>query len=161
MALVVFRAGIPLLDEDSAAPRPDRRPMLVRPSETEGQTRVPALEHLLKRSFGQAASGEPVVPVAERLDAVTLGQRGLGLPCLCEPKIIETELARQLRLLVARKQGSRPGDVRPFGEARAPPFIVLLDGVELRQVVRDHPRPRFGVVVHWAGGSPSRACASR
>ena len=66
------------------------------------------------------AVAEPVVPVAERLDAVLLRELGLGRAGLGHPQVVEAELGRQGGLLVAREQ--RPGlrRVGPLGEAPDP-----------------------------------------
>ena len=92
------------------AARPDRRPVLVRPSQTELEPRLPALQHFVERSLEQAPAGEPVVPVAERRDAMPLGERGLRVAGLGQPQVVEAELARQLRLFVAR--GTAVGPAR-------------------------------------------------
>lgn len=74
--------------------------------------------------------------VAEGADAV-LGSKGrLRLAGLWEAEIIEAEVRREVRLIVAGEQRPAANDLRPLGETLAPPLIVLRDRVELGQVER-------------------------
>ena len=59
---------------------------------------------------------------------------GLLLAALRHSQVIEAEVSGNMRLIVPRIQRSRLGDVRPFGEAVTPPFVVFRDRMELRQV---------------------------
>ena len=74
VAGVVVGPRVGLRDEHAVAAGPDRRPVLVRPAEAEREVGLAAREHLVERALEQPATGEPVVPVAERLDAVRGGR---------------------------------------------------------------------------------------
>ena len=82
---------------------------------------------------------EPVVPVTERLDAVLPSQIRLRLPRLGHSKIVETQISRELGLVVTGKERSRRRDVGPLGEPPSPPGIVFRDGMELGQIERHNP----------------------
>src|SRR5580698_2701640 len=83
-------------------------------------------------------AGEPVVPVTESGDAVALCQIGLGLPHFTHSQIVEAEVGRKVRLNVTSKQRPCLGDIRPFGEARSPPLVVLWNRMELREIVGEY-----------------------
>ena len=50
---------------------------------------------------------------------------------------------RTMRLVMARIIRDGLSDIGPFGKAFAPPFIILFEGMELRQVMRDRPHCGF------------------
>src|SRR3982751_4774938 len=52
-------------------------------------------------------------------------------------RVIKSEIGGQPRLIVSGKARNRLGYIGPFGEAGAPPLIVLRNGMELRQVKRN------------------------
>ena len=134
---VVF-AGIGLPEEDVLLlSQPSPRPGLVGPGQAEGEVGLTRREDLVKRPAQQAFSLKPVVPVAEGLDPVGLGQAGLLLPHLGNTEIVEPKVGREVRLIVAGKLRPRLGDVAPLREPFAPPGIVLRNGMELRQVKGD------------------------
>ena len=160
--LVVLRAGVGLLHQHPVGGAvPDAGPRLVGPAEAERDRRLAAGQHLGEgRLQDPATAAEPVVPVAERLDAVLLRQRGLGLSGLRQPQVVEAEVRGQRGLPVTGVERARLGGVRPLGEPRAPPRVVLGDRVELRQeegdgaggVVLSHQRaPRMA----QRSGAPS------
>ena len=106
-----------------------------------------APQDLVDGALQQPPALEPVVVVAEGVDAVLAGQRRLGRAGLGEAQIVEAQVRRQLGLLVAREARPRPGDVGPLGEALAPPLVVLGGGVVLGQVEGD----RAGVAHRYRG----------
>lgn len=116
---------------------PAPAPVLVGPAEAERQVDVRRLEELVDRLLQQAFAGEPEIVEAEAADTIKLRQRGLLAHDVDKTQIIEAQFARQVRLIMPEELRHGPADVRPFGEARAPPFIVLGDRVELRQVEGD------------------------
>src|SRR5512143_1133786 len=69
----------------------------------------------------------------------------LDLPPLDVPhaQVVEPELAGQLGLVMPNKLRDGARDVRPFREPPAPPLVVFVDGMELREVKRDEPYVRI------------------
>ncbi len=109
-------------------------PFLVGPTECEREVRHPGSQHFFERPLEQPAAVEPVVVVDEAVHAVLLGQFGLCDPHLGHPQVVVAELSRELGLIVAGKQRAGLGHVVPLGEALAPPFVVLGDGVVLGKI---------------------------
>lgn len=86
------------------------------------------------------------------MDAVLPCKSRLCLPDLGQSEVIESEIAREVRLVVPGKQRPRFRDVAPLRETLAPPRVVFRDGVELgkwKAIAR-----RFG------GPGPFDCCAS-
>ena len=132
---IVVGSGIRLLDEHPVGlVVPDAAPGLIRPRETEGEVGLARLEHLGVGALEDAPSGEPVVPVAERLDAVVARQGGLRLSCFGETQVVEAEVSGQMRLLVPAEERPSLRRVRPLREACSPPFVVLRNRMKLRKV---------------------------
>src|SRR5262245_53048119 len=69
-------------------------------------------------------------------------QRRLRLAHLWRTQVVEAEVRRQMRLIVAVEERPRLRGVRPLGEASAPPAVVLRNRIELRQVERQEARTR-------------------
>ena len=127
--------GIRLLDQHPVGlVVPDAAPGLIGPRETEGEVGLTRLQHLRVGALEDAASGEPVVPVAERLDAVAPRQGGLCLSCLGEAQVVEAEVGGQMRLLVPAKERPSLRGIRPLREAGSPPLVVLRDRMKLGKV---------------------------
>ena len=74
---------------------PDAGPALVRPAQAEREIGLTAVEHLAKRALQHAATGEPIMVVAEPLDAMLAGEIGLRGTRLGDPQIVEAEVGRQ------------------------------------------------------------------
>ena len=55
-----------------------------------------------------AAPGEPIVVVAEPVDAVLLGKLGLRSTGLGKAEIVKSEVGRYMRLIVTLEQRRRP-----------------------------------------------------
>ena len=72
-----------------------------------------------------------------------LGKLGLRSTGLGKAEIVKSKVSRYMRLIVTLEQRLRPSGTRPFGEAFAPPPIILWNGMILRQVERDQPHFRF------------------
>src|SRR3546814_5887740 len=89
------------------------------------------------------SSDLPVEIVAERRDAVAPRQLRLRVTRLGDAKVVEAEIGRQPRLLVTVEQRAGTGDVGPFGEALAPPGVVLRHRMVLRQVEGDRKSTRL------------------
>ena len=68
------------------------------------------------------------------------GQVCLGLARFGQAQIVETEIGGQMRLIMTGEKWTGFGDIDPFGEALAPPGIVLRDGMKLREVESDEAR---------------------
>ena len=75
------------------------------------------------------AAGLDLVPA----DTVLTGQRRLGGPGFRVQRVVIAKLGRLVRLPVTAESGPGLAHVDPVGEPRAPPLIVLRDGVELGQ----------------------------
>jgi hypothetical protein len=60
----------------------------------------------------------------------------LQVTYLGNSKIVETEISRQMRLVMSPELRSCPGDVGPLGKPRAPPSVVLWNGMVLRKIER-------------------------
>ena len=118
---------------------PAASPVLVGPTEAEGKVRSAGPQHPFEWHFQQPFPTEPVVVVAEAVDAVATRQFGLMLHDIDDPKVVETEVGRQAGLKMALENRRGLADVRPLGEALAPPLVVLGDGMKLWQVERDQP----------------------
>src|SRR5581483_645977 len=114
-------------------------PVLVGPADAEREVGTPAPEHLVERPLEEAPAAEPIVVVAEPVNAVRAGELRLLVAHLRDPEVVEPELGRQVGLVVALEPRPGRGDVRPLGEARAPPPVILRDRMELRQVEGDQP----------------------
>ena len=115
-------------------------PVVVGPRKAEREIRLARCKYLVERSFQHPlAVPEPIVPVAESLDAVFPGQVGLGYAAFRKPEVVETKVLRDPRLAVSREQGLRAGDADPFRVAFSPEPVVLRGRVELRQVQRNRP----------------------
>ena len=139
MAAVVVHA-VPLLEENFLVLAvPAARPVLVRPAEAEGKVGLAARQHLVEGPLEDAPAAEPVVVIAEPVNQVVGRERRLRGAHLREAQVVEAELPRQMRLVMPREPRPRPDDLLPLGEPWAPPFVVLGDRVELRQVHRDRP----------------------
>jgi hypothetical protein len=69
------------------------------------------------------------------MHAAGLGHLHLAAHRVGRVEAVEAEVARHARLVVAAETRQAARDVGPFGEAGAPPGVVLGEGVELRQVV--------------------------
>ena len=54
-------------------------------------------------------------------------------------QIVKAQIGGQMWLIVSAESGMRASDVRPFGEASAPPCVVLRNRVILRKIERDQP----------------------
>ena len=85
---------------------PRARPRLVRPAEQEREVGLAALQHLVERSLEQSPSGEPVVVVAERVEAVRGGELRLRRPHLGHAEVVVAEVGGFVRLLVAAEPRS-------------------------------------------------------
>jgi SAM-dependent methyltransferase len=138
---IVVGSRIRLFDEHAIGlVVPDAAPGLIRPCETEGEIRLTCLQHLRVGALEDAPTREPVVPVAERLDAVRTGEGSLLFTGFGKTEIVETQVCRQVRLAVSAKE--RPGfrGIGPFREAGSPPVVVLRDRMKLGEVERENSR---------------------
>src|ERR1700719_4697290 len=77
------------------------------------------------------------MPVTKRINSYLARVSDLCVECLFATEIVEAELSRQNRLLMAREQRSRSGNLMPFRESLTPELVVFWNGVELPQVVSD------------------------
>ena len=105
-----------------AAPPP--LPGFVRPRKTKRKIWPAGCKHVVERTLEQPLSAEPVVPAAEAADTVASRQGRLRLPRLRNAQIVETEVGRNMRLVMAVEQRLSLRHVRPFSEAFSPPAVV-------------------------------------
>mgnify|MGYP003209722112 CR=1 FL=1 len=141
MCRVVLTSRIGLFHHQSVALQRRRAPpclvapCVVCPADAEREIRLAACHHLVERPLEQLlAASEPVVVVAEALDAGLACQPRLLLARLRQSQVIEPEVGRDARLPVPTEQRLCPDNVYPLREPRSPPQVVFRDGVELRQV---------------------------
>lgn len=138
---IVIGVRVPLLDQRlAAAAIPCPGPRLVRPAEEKRQRRLTPCKNLVEWLLEHSPTVEPVVVVAERLDAVGRRHVGLGLPGLGHSQVVEAEIGGDQWLPVATKEWLGAPHVLPLGESRSPGTIVLGDRVELREVKGDRRR---------------------
>src|SRR4051794_52858 len=90
------------------------RPRLVCPAEGKRKVRFTGAQDLLKWLLQQLLAFEPVVVIAEAMDPVLPGQRGLGLTHVRQAQIVIAKLGRHPRLLVTRKEWLGLPDVDPL-----------------------------------------------
>ena len=119
---------------------PAARPVFVGPADAEGEGAGAAVHQILQRAVQDAAALEPVVVIAEAVDAVAAGQFELRIGGVGQAQVVVAQAGGPARLQVAFKQGFCGCDVGPFGEAFTPPFVVFRNRMELRQVERHHAR---------------------
>src|ERR1700722_1670562 len=145
MLEVVLDARVGLLDKHPVRrPVPDTRPGLVRPRDTKWKIRSARRKYLVEWTLEQSPSREPVVPVAEPRDSMTLREIGLCFSHLPNPQIVEAELPGQMWLHVPTEKWTSPCHIRPLGETLSPPPVVLRYRMELWEVVRND----FHVAAH-------------
>ena len=143
------------------APVPAPRPAFVGPAQAEREVDLRVAEPLPQRRFEQGAAAEPVEVEAERADPVLARQPRLLAHHAHVAQVVEPEVGRQPRLVVAVELGQGAGDIAPFGEAAAPPGVVLRDPVELRQVERDQRRRERRAACRRAGNVPIAGWSAR
>jgi hypothetical protein len=56
--------------------------------------------------------------------------------CFWKPQIIEAEVSGHMRLIMAAEERLRSSYIVPFGKSLAPPCVILLNGMKLRQIER-------------------------
>ena len=132
----VVLGAVALAHQHFTLPQPCPGPRLVGPRQAERKVWFPAAEHLVERPAEQTVSLKPVVPVAERLDAMSAGEIRLPPSGVRQSKVVKAEGARNSRLPVATKERYGTGDVRPLRKTRTPPAVVFGYRVKLRQVHR-------------------------
>ena len=99
--LVIVRAGVGLLHQHPLfRPVPMAAPGVVGPGEAEGEVRLLGGDHLLEGALQEAFPGEPVMPVAEGLDAGAAGQLRLRGAGFRDAQVIEAEIGRLVRLVM-------------------------------------------------------------
>ena len=83
---------------------PAAGPGLVCPAEGEGEVGLSRGEHLVEGPVEEALPVEPVVVVAEAVDARITRKLRLPLSRFRKPQVIEAEVRRDVWLIVAREQ---------------------------------------------------------
>ncbi len=141
MALVVFGAGIGLLDQYPVLGAvPDAAPGFVGPAQAEREIRFARREHFGERPFEHAfAVAEPVVVIAEALDAVLPRKVSLRLAGFRHAQIVESQIGRHVGLVMPREPAPCLGSIGPFGETLAPEFVIVRNRIVLGQIKGDEP----------------------
>ncbi len=104
MATVIIQPRIGLLDQNSARRTiPNSCPRLICPTETKMEIWLLAPQNLLKWSFQDAPSSEPVMVVAKRLYPIFASEICLSFACFRNSKVVETQIRRQVGLLMPRE----------------------------------------------------------
>ena len=141
MAHVVFMPRIGLLYHHAVllkgrcAPPCLVAPTVVGPAEAEGEVGLAGGQHLVEGALQQLlAVAEPVVIVAEALNAGLAGQRCLLLAHLRQAQVVEAQVGRDARLVMAAEQRLGLGNISPLGESFSPPFVIFWDGVVLWKI---------------------------
>ncbi len=114
---------------------PTPRPVFVGPHETERHVDIGRLQKLFQRSLKQSLAVERVVIEHETVNAGRLGHLRLSAHRVARGERIETEIARNARLVMVLETRLAARDVRPFGETFAPPGVVLRERMELGEVI--------------------------
>src|SRR5258705_14021403 len=83
-------------------------------------------------------SVEPVIVVAEPVDAITLRQRSLLLHDLVDTQIVEAKIGGRMWLVMPHAGRVPPGNGGPSPETLAPTLVVFGNWVRLRQAKSDH-----------------------
>src|SRR6266545_7914599 len=136
---VIGCTRIGLLDQDSVrSSMPDSRTCLIRPSEAEGKLWLSRLEHLGEGALEDLSPREPIVPIAEGLDAVSLRHFRLGCSCFRQTEVVEPEVGGHVRLVVPTEHRQRLAHISPLRKTSSPPFVILWNRMELGQVERNH-----------------------
>src|ERR1041385_7917900 len=108
-------------------------PIFICPCNAETIVGVVCFRHPFERQVQQPFAGEPVVKVAKPIKAVAFGKLGLLFHYVSNPKIIEPQICRQVRLIMTDVVWTRLCDINPFRESFSPPPIVFRNGMELRK----------------------------
>src|SRR6185312_12376006 len=119
-------------------PVPAARPGLVRPRQAERDVEILHPEEQVRRRFEQLLACEPIMIMAKTRYPVFARHFNLAANDATIALIVITVLGNA-RLIVAGKERARAFDVDPVGESRAPPAVILGNGVKLRKIDRDEP----------------------
>ena len=130
--------GMLLSDEDLVLePVPRARPIFIRPGNTERIVWFVLFDQSLERQIQQPPAGEPVIEVAEAIQAISLRELGLLLTDFFDAKIIKAQVRRYMRLIMTRIVRPRLCDIRPIGKSLSPPAVIFRNGMILRQIKSD------------------------
>ena len=113
---------------------PTAGPALIGPAKAEGEIGLTCAEDLSDGTLQQLLTTEPIVVVAEAMDAVLAGEIGLLLTHLRKTEVVVAEICGKVGLVVAGKERGGSGYIAPLGETRAPPLIVFRNRVILGEV---------------------------
>jgi hypothetical protein len=91
----------------------------------------------LQRTLEELPATEPVVVVAEAVDAILSGESGLRFAHLWDAQVVEAEISRQMGLVMSAIEGLGAYDVSPLGKSLAPKLVVLRYGMKLWEIERD------------------------
>ena len=132
------RVRIILLEDDLAVVSiPAARPVFVCPHDGKWKIQFRTGKKRLDRFLQDAFAAEPIIIKAEPVQARLLCHLDLPGHDVRLTKIVITELFGQPRLIVAGEPGHGARDIAPFGESRAPGFVVFGNGMKLRQIECD------------------------
>ncbi len=113
---------------------PAAGPVFVGPAEAEGEIGLARAEDLCDRALKQLLTAEPIVVIAEAINAVKASEIGLLLADFRKAQIVVAEICGEMGLVVAGEERRGSGHVAPLGETRAPPLVIIWNGVVLGEV---------------------------
>src|SRR4030095_9489479 len=133
-------SGQVLLCNEKVAIRsiPTPGPILIRPAKAEWHGAFGILQHVIEGTIQNASAREPIVVIAKPIDAILPGQGDLFVTYFAQSKVVEPQVRRQMRLVVALKQRLCLRDIRPLRESLSPPSIVFCGWVKLGQAKARH-----------------------
>jgi hypothetical protein len=140
----VIAKPVPLLYQDFVFPAvPAPRPVFIRPAKAKREVWFSAFPYVVHWTFKQPPATKPVVVVAKTIDPVLLGEIGLSRAGFRKPEIVESQVRRQMRLIMTLEELLRFDYVRPFRKTLAPPLIVFWNRMKLRQMESNGPHRCF------------------
>src|SRR6478735_7492123 len=103
MLAVVFERVALGLKNVAATAVPHTSPILVGPTQHERKVRLPRPQYFLEWPFEESLTVEPVVVIAEAVDAVTSGKRRLRFASLGKSQVVEAQIPGEVWLVVPTK----------------------------------------------------------
>src|SRR6185369_14517442 len=111
---------------------PATRPVFVCPADAEGERARPTTHEVVERALKNALPFEPVVVVAEAVNAIPPRKLELSVGRFGEAQVVVAQARRAARLKMAVEERLAPANVGPFREPFPPPLVVFRRGVKLR-----------------------------
>ena len=109
-------------------------PAFVRPAQIEGKVDLRTLQQIVQRLFQYPAAVEPVVIDAKGIDPRLPRKLCLTAHHLGQAQVVKSQIQGKHGLGVPFEGRLRSHHIPPLGETLAPPAVIFLGGMELRQV---------------------------